>query len=105
MKRTLTTAFLALAIAAGWLLAHNPLPSVQAANTPTVTLNVQNSAPRQIEDQTQKAVSRDYAAAWQAMPDALDQNRADLLSANFVGTASYKLTETIQEQNKAGLHR
>ena len=39
------------------------------------------------------------------MTEALDQNRADLLSANFIGTAGDKLTATIQEQTKAGLHQ
>ena len=39
------------------------------------------------------------------MTEALDQNRADLLSANFIGTANDKLTATIQQQTKAGLHQ
>ncbi len=40
-----------------------------------------------------------------AMADALNQNRADLLSANFIGTANDKLTATVCEQGKAGLHQ
>ena len=39
------------------------------------------------------------------MTEALDQNRADVLSANFIGTAGDKLTATIQEQAKSGLHQ
>ena len=39
------------------------------------------------------------------MTEALNQNRADLLSANFIGTAKEKLSATIEEQNKAGLHQ
>jgi hypothetical protein len=38
-------------------------------------------------------------------PEALDQNRPDLLAINFIGTAGDKLTETIQQLKKAGLHR
>jgi len=76
-----------------------------AAGAPAVTLDVQNVTPRQVEDATEKAVARDYAAAWQAMADALNQNRPDLLGANFIGTADDKFTETIQQQRKAGLHR
>jgi hypothetical protein len=68
-------------------------------------LNVQNAAPRQVEDQTEKAVSRDYAAAWQTIIEALDQNRKDLLAGNFIGTANDKLSETIEAQSKAGIHR
>src|SRR5271169_2857366 len=66
---------------------------VLAASRPEVTLDIENATPRQIEDTTQKAVARDYAAAWQALVDALDQNRPDLLGANFVGTANQKLSE------------
>ena len=40
-----------------------------------VALNVQNAAPRQVEETTEKAIARDYAAAWQAMAAALEQNR------------------------------
>lgn len=79
--------------------------TVLAANTPAVTLDIQNASPRQVEDATEKAVARDYAAAWRAMADALDQNRPDLLGANFIGTADDKLAETIKQQKKAGLHR
>lgn len=105
MKRILATASLLLTVAATWLVANNQAIIVRAATTPAINLNVQNAAPREIEEQTQKAVARDYAAAWQAMTEALDQNRVDLLSANFVGTATDKLTETIQAQNRAGIHR
>jgi hypothetical protein len=70
-----------------------------------VTLDIQKASPRQVEDATEKAVARDYAAAWQAMADALDQNRADLLGMNFIGTSNDRLTETIKQQKKAGLHR
>jgi hypothetical protein len=79
--------------------------AVLAASAPAVTVDIQNSMPRQVEDATQKAVARDYAAAWQSMAEALDQNRPDLLGGSFIGTAGDKLTETIQQQKKAGLHR
>jgi hypothetical protein len=78
---------------------------VFAASAPEVTLNVQTAAPRQVEDTTEKAIARDYAAAWQAMTSALDQNRSDLLSANFIGTAGEKLSATIAAQRNAGLHQ
>ncbi len=78
---------------------------VLAAGHPEVTLNVQNTTPRQIEDTTQKAIERDYAAAWQALAEALEQDRPDFLAANFVGAAHEKLAHTIEEQRKAGLHQ
>lgn len=79
--------------------------SVLAASLPSVSLNIANAAPRQVEDTTERAVARDYATAWQAMAQALDQNRAALLGANFIGDAADKLGATIAEQSKAGLHQ
>jgi hypothetical protein len=78
---------------------------VRAANAPSVSLNASGAGPREVEETTQKAVARDYAAAWQAMAEALDQNRAELLAANFVGTADEKLAAGIHDQQKAGLHQ
>ena len=78
---------------------------VLAAGHPEVTLNTQSSTPRQVEDTTQRAIARDYAAAWQALAEALEQNRPDLLAANFVGTAHEKLAQTIVQQKKAGLRQ
>lgn len=79
--------------------------SVFASSAPEVRLSIENAAPRQVEDTTQKAVARDYAAAWQALTAALDQNRTDLLSGSFVGTASEKLAATVAEQRQAGFHQ
>ena len=79
--------------------------SVFAAGAPSVSLNIEHAGPRQMEDTTQRALAHDYATAWQAMAQALEQNRADLLSANFIGTANDKLTATIQQQRKSGLRQ
>jgi len=87
------------------LLAPAVADSVRAANLPAVSLNVSGAGPREVEETTQRSVARDYAAAWQAMAEALDQNRADLLAANFIGTADDKLSAGIAEQRKTGLHQ
>jgi hypothetical protein len=79
--------------------------AVLAASSPSIAINVDHATPREIEDTTQRSLARDYATAWQAMTEALEQNRADLLGASFIGTADDKLTATIQEQAKAGLHQ
>ncbi len=59
--------------------------------------------PRVLEDQTAKAVVRDYLQAWQNLNVALGQNRADVLGASFVGTVKDKLSETIQQQVALGM--
>jgi len=59
--------------------------------------------PRVLEEQTSAAAIRDYLQSWQSLSAALDQNRADLLDADFVGTAKDKLTDTIREQTSYGI--
>jgi hypothetical protein len=104
MKSVLPAGLTLAALAALALVC--PMPhSVLAASTPSIAISVEHATPREIEETTQKVLTRDYATAWQTMTEALDQNRADLLSANFIGTADDKLTATIQEQTKAGLHQ
>lgn len=87
------------------VLALKPGALVLAAGTPTIAIHIEHAAPRAVEETTERALARDYATAWQTMREALDQNRSDLLGANFIGTANEKLSTTIQEQNKAGLHQ
>lgn len=78
--------------------------SVWCADAPSVQLNSSNVAPRQIEDNTENAVVRDYARAWQSLTAALSQNRTDVLTADFVGYAQDQLMQRVNEQQKAGLH-
>ncbi len=103
--RTILRASLPVIAALGFFAA---VPSRKTlADTPAsaVSLNTQNAGPRQIEDTTERAVTRDYAAAWQAMAKALDQNRTDVLGPSFVGTAQDKLEAAIKDQRKSGLHQ
>ncbi len=60
--------------------------------------------PRALQDQTATAVVRDYLQSWESLRGALAQNRPDLLDRDFVGTAKDKLTNTICEQVKIGIH-
>jgi len=77
---------------------------VWGSNQAAVHVEPTNSVgPRTLEKQTEKAVVRDYLQAWRSMSGALEQNRADLLNADFVGTAKEKLTDTIREQAKLGI--
>ena len=77
---------------------------VWASDQPAVRVEPTDSVgPRTLEKQTETAVIRDYLQAWHSLGGALDQNRADLLNRDFVGTAKEKLTDTIQEQAKLGI--
>ena len=59
--------------------------------------------PRVLEKQTKAAVIRDYLQAWGSLSRAFEQNRADLLDADFVGVAKEKLEDTIREQAKLAM--
>jgi len=76
-----------------------------AQELPSVQLNTNNVAGKQLEDLTQKAVARDYAKAWSTLAKATETNNADLIDSDFVGVAADKLTTGIEQQAKSGLHR
>jgi hypothetical protein len=59
--------------------------------------------PRPLAKQTVSAVVRDYLDAWGSMSAAFEQNHADLLDEDFVGTAKEKLAGTIAEQARQGI--
>lgn len=76
-----------------------------AAQQPSVRVEPAHlQGPRQLAEQTEKAVIRDYLQSWKSMRTALEQNDAGRLNRDFVGTAKDKLTETIHEQAAAGIH-
>ena len=62
-----------------------------------------SGGPRNLEAQTRAAVVRDYLQAWKSLNGALQENRADLLDASFVGIAKEKLTDTVREQQALGM--
>ena len=72
---------------------------------PIVQLDVSKAGPREVEDQTKDSVTRGYGEAWQALEQALEDNRADLLSSDFVGYAQAHWLEAVKAQKAAGLSR
>lgn len=74
-----------------------------AAPAARVELDVSDVQPRQIEDTTVKAITRDYGSAWATLGQALAENRPDLLGVDFVGFAQQKFADAIAQQQKSGL--
>jgi len=58
------------------------------------------NGPRPLAEQTAQAVIRDYLQSWRSLSAALNENRPDLLNADFVGDARDKLAQAIREQSK-----
>jgi hypothetical protein len=75
-----------------------------AADEPVIHVQQPHlQGPRELQDQTAKAVVQDYLDSWQSMSKALDQNRPDLLDRDFIGSAKEKLASTIKSQRAAGV--
>jgi len=58
---------------------------------------------RLLPEQTRAAVIHHHLHAWQGFQAALEQNRPELLEADFVGTAKDKLADTVHQQGKLGI--
>jgi hypothetical protein len=78
---------------------------LNAADATPMSLNVGDVGPRDLsnEDQTQKAIVRDYGKAWKAMNQALSENQPGALGDIWVGLAKDKLVAQINGQKAAGL--
>jgi hypothetical protein len=83
----------------------NSLFAAAPPKGPEVRLDASKAAPRDVEEQTQASVVRDYGKAWQVLEQSLEENRADLLGGNFVGYALERWGQTAKAQNSAGLSR
>jgi hypothetical protein len=59
---------------------------------------------RPLQEQTGRTAVRDYLQSWQTLTAALEQNRADLLDRDFVGSAKDSLAATIQQQTALGIN-
>jgi hypothetical protein len=76
---------------------------ILADTKPNVQLNVANAAPREVEDNTEQSVLRDYTAAWKGLSTALANNSLAPLNENFTGFALDKLTQRVKDQKQNGL--
>jgi len=94
---------LVVAIAAVVSITTVRLLLIFADTRPSVQLNVENTGPRQVEDNTQRAIIRDYTAAWQGIRTAFEQNSTAPLNENFVGFALDRLSQRVKDQQSHGL--
>lgn len=70
-----------------------------------VKIDTSKATPRDVEDQTQQSIVRDYGNAWQSLEEALANNHPEALNANFIGVARDRWGATLSAQKKAGLSR
>jgi hypothetical protein len=96
---TLLKSFRILSVCAVFAAASNFAAAQAAVRVEPANLD----GPRPLEEQTGTAVIRDYLEAWQSFRAAMEQNRPDLLGADFVGISKDKLRDTIQQQASLGI--
>jgi hypothetical protein len=77
--------------------------ALRAADVGNVKLNVDKAGPREVEEQTEKAVLRDYAGAWRSLATALEQNNAGALGDLWAGFARQKFVDAIAQQQQSGV--
>lgn len=81
------------------------VPSLLLAQEPSVKVEPPDlHGSRPLEAQTAAAVVRDYIQSWQSLRAALDRNDPSALDTDFIGTAQDRLTQTVAEQAKLGIH-
>ena len=103
MKRLYFAASLAFAFLLV-LFALRPLPPVVAAGSdPAITLDASNAGPRELEEQTQRSIVRDYGRAWNTLQWSLANDDAGALQQYFVGVAKDKFSQAVAEQKQSGV--
>ena len=99
-ERLLIAAVLILTILGSILVS---VIALRAADIGPLQLTVERAGPRPVEEQTEKAVRRDYAAAWKARVAALENNDPSALGELWIGFARHDLLDAIGEQRRSGL--
>lgn len=85
------------------IVLFRPVSAAGPGSSIQVRVDTAKASPRQVEDQTQQVIARDYGDAWKNLEQALEKNRADLLDADFAGAALERWGSTVREQGKAGM--
>jgi len=103
VKSLRSIVLLAVAVSAAASLGTAGLLRIFADTKPSVQLNVDSAGPRQVEDNTQRSIVRDYTAAWQGIRTAFEQNSTAPLNENFTGFALDRLSQRVKDQQSNGL--
>jgi hypothetical protein len=93
------TAGIALALSGAIPLLNHIL----ADSKPALQIAFDGAQPREVEDSTQQAITRDYSAAWRALKASLENNTTGPLADNFTGFALDRLSQRIKDQQQNGI--
>lgn len=76
---------------------------ILAAGKPALQISFDSAQPREVEDSTQQAITRDYSAAWKALKGSLANNTTGPLAENFTGFALDRLSQRVKDQQQNGI--
>lgn len=103
IRRSIVTGVVVFAFVLGFGR-FKTLSRVSAASADAaITLDAAGAGPRELEDQTQRSIVRDYDRAWGTLQSALERGDAGVLQEYFVGVAKDKLSQAITQQQKSGV--
>jgi len=76
-----------------------------AVSKVAVQLDARKAGPRSVENLTERAIVRDYRAAWTSMSHALEFNILDPIDVPFAGDARRVLHDTLISQQRSGVRQ
>lgn len=76
---------------------------ILADTKPALQINFDAAQPREVEDGTQQAITRDYSAAWKALKTSLANNTTGQLAENFTGFALDRISQRVKDQQHNGI--
>jgi len=95
----------ALVVVAGYIACSRVLAAGPGSDSGIqVQFSDEGAGPREIEDATAAAVTRDYGIAWKSVETALSDNRTEALDAGLIGFARDRMANRIGDQKRSGMH-
>ncbi len=103
MTRRLALAAVFSLILFGLPMVMRTRPVTAADADTSITLDTAHAGPRELEEQTQRSIVRDYGRAWSTLQSALEHDDAGALQQYFVGVAKDKFAQAVAEQQQSGV--
>src|ERR1700757_5175316 len=92
-----------VSIAGSWIAGSRVIAAGATSDSGIqVQLSTNGAGPRDVEDATAAAVTRDYGIAWKSIENALSENRAEALDAGLIGFARDRMANRIADQKRSG---
>lgn len=102
MKRFALLAIV-FALVGCWMVHSRVMAAGPSDSGIQVQVSTDGAGPREIEDATAAAITRDYGNSWKSLETALAENRTDALEAGLIGFARDRMANRIADQKRSGM--